>query len=357
MQDTDDKKVVYKDTRNNIYTRKETDSLAPTLYYRQLITENRFPDTLFGVAVTPQLIKRTNFFFRQSPRDINAAHIALYPLLESRPKRVDLSMPDDVCRFTDKEIQFIDMETNTVKKEKSARFQRVLDRKGVSLPVKTIAGNPTTRKEYDEGYFFTDSKNQFFHLKQMAGNPYVRKIETAPDMVISHIFVTEFPNRSSFAFLTDAHNQLYVLTAPGYTLIKTALPAYNPEKDDLLIMGNMFDWNVRISNASGMHNYALNVPDYTLRDTLSTPLKTTKWEKASTFIFPFELKFTSRLNKYFAPRIVNFSQHALFLHIIWVALFVFLSRKDKKQSRIVPSLSILIAGLFAFIPLLLFRVY
>lgn len=357
VQDRKGKEIVYKDRRNNSFTQAQTDSLVPTLYYRLLITENRMPDTLMGVHVTPQRIKKTNFFFRHVPSNINAKLVKLYPLLESLPKRIELSMPDDVCRFTDSKIQFIDMETNTINTKKSAHFQRVFNKKGVKLPLKVIGGNPTARKEYDEGYIFTDSKGQLFHFKQMAGQPYLKKIAIDSNIEIKHIFVTEFSNHASYAFITDENNRMYVLTAPDYRLRATGLPSFNPQKDNIFIMGNMFDWNVELSNSRGIYNYALNASDYTLRDSLTTPIITTKWEKASAYIFPFELKFTSRLNKFFAPRIVKFSWSVLGLNFLLALLYGIIFRKEKKRYLIISVSAIIVLGLFFFIPSWIFFKY
>lgn len=354
-QDSKDKNIIYKDTKGNEYTSQQTDSLVPTLYYRQLLADNRFPDTLVGAAITPQLIRKTNFFFRHSPRDINASMVKLYPLLESRPKRIELSMPDDIVRFTDSGIQFIDMETNSIKNKKSALFQKVFDQKGVLLPIKVIGGDPNARKEYDEGYFFTDSRNQLFHLKQMVGQPFLRHIEIDPSIIIDQIFITEFSDRASFAFITDLEHDFYVLTAPTYQLVKTAIPSFNPKEDDIMIMGNLFDWNVKITNEESIINYGLNKRDFSLMQTLSTPIKTTKWEKISKYIFPFELKFISRLNKCFRPYLLSFSILALLLNSLLMIIFIVLNwRKMKKGAFIVSSICIVAGGVFSFLPLIVY---
>lgn len=355
IKDRDEKSNVYKDRKGNVYTQAQTDSLVPTLYYRLLVTESRMPDTVLGVALTPQLIKHTNFFFRHSPSDVNGNLLKLYPLLESHPKRMELAMPDDICRFTDSEIQFIDMEKNAVNQKKSKRFQHVFQDKGVDLPIKAIGGNPTARKEYDEGYFFTDSRNQLFHLKQMAGNPYLKKIDLADDMIIEHIFVTEFANQTSYAFITDQNNRMFVITAPDYRLVKTGMPAFNPKEDDIFIMGNMFDWNVELSNKSGRWNIALNAADYSLIDSLYTPIVTTEWEKASTYLFPFELTFTSLLDKFFYPRVSHVSVMACFFNILLAIAFLFIFRRSKRKDLVFPFIGIVALGLFAFIPFWLFN--
>ena len=67
------------------------------------------------------------------PSAVNAPASGIYFLLESRPKRVELQMPDDAFRFTDEGVEFIVMETNTLDAGKSARFTEVL-RERILLP-------------------------------------------------------------------------------------------------------------------------------------------------------------------------------------------------------------------------------
>ena len=47
------------------------------------MSDERFPDTINGIAVTPKIVQTENFNFRSVPTDINAPSIGLYPLLES----------------------------------------------------------------------------------------------------------------------------------------------------------------------------------------------------------------------------------------------------------------------------------
>ena len=107
------------------YTDREFDSILPTFYARQLLNDERFPDSLCGVAVTPRLLQSENFMFRSTPAEINKPRTGLYPLLESMSGRVDLEMPDDVFRITSSGIEFVVMATNRIDRGKSDRFRRL----------------------------------------------------------------------------------------------------------------------------------------------------------------------------------------------------------------------------------------
>ena len=101
LMGNEEKGFVRKDLSGVEYTQEQVDSLLPFFYERQLTTDERFPDSIKGVAVTPKEVQMTNITFRSSPRDINVNKVGLYSLLESKSGRVDLQMPSDVFRITD----------------------------------------------------------------------------------------------------------------------------------------------------------------------------------------------------------------------------------------------------------------
>lgn len=287
------KGMVRRDQSGNVYTQEQTDSLLPFFYMRQLMADERFPDSINGVAITPREVQLTNFSFRSSASDINASKIALYPLLESMSGRVDLTMPDDVFRITPKGIEFIKMKTNVVNADKSRQFTEAMVKKGFKFPARRLAGNPTTRKEYDEGYLILDNEGKLFHLKQTKGRPYVRAIPLPDGVKPKYLFITEFKSRKTLGFLTDADNNFYVLNNKTYDLVKSGIPSFDPEQDALSIYGNMFDWTVCIKTDDADAYYALDADDYSLIKSLSYPTKSSGMQL---------LHFTSSKDKYVKPR-------------------------------------------------------
>lgn len=276
------------------YTQEQVDSLLPFFYMRQLMADERFPDTINGVGFTPREAQMAAFSFRSNPMDINVVKIPLYPLLESKSGRVDLVMPDDVFRGTDSGIEFIQSKTNTIDERKSRMFTDMMLKKGFAFPIRYISGNPTARKEYDEGYLLLDSNGKLFHLKQTVGRPYVRHIELPGDVKAKYLFITEFKDRKTLGFITDEDNRLYVLNNGSYDLVKTGVERFNPETDALSIFGNLFDWTVCVKRHDGSYYYALDAKDYSLIRSLSIP-----GEGGSIF----GLHFTSPSDKYVKPRL------------------------------------------------------
>lgn len=284
--------AIWVDENNNVFSREQADSLLPFFYVRQLIADNRFPDSISGQSFTAFEVNNTNFMFYNSPSSINANLVKLYPLLESQSKRVELTMPNDVFRTTENGIEFIDMASNTINEEKSERFTQVMLAKNFSFPAKYLSGNATTRKDYDEGYLIIDSDNKLFHLKQMVGRPYVKAIELPDNITASNVYITEFRSRNTLGFLSDTENRLYVILA-DYTIKRVDIPSFNPNAEALTIYGNILDWTVMVKNNEYYNYYAINASDYSL-----IAQKSIKLDGKSVY----GLHFTSSTDKYAYPR-------------------------------------------------------
>lgn len=286
------KGLVRRDTQGNTYTQQQVDSLLPAFYLRQLTADERFPDTICGVAVNPKDIQLTNFTFRSVPSDINANQAELYFLLESMSPRVDLEMPSDAFRFTDHGIEFIDMAENQVNDAKSKLFTDMLARKGFSFPASYASGNATTRKDYDNGYLLIDNDHKVFHLKSTKGRPYVKAITTPDSVVPQYVFITEFRSKLTLGYMVDSKCEFYVINADG-SVHKSGVPAFDPTKDELTIFGNMFDWTVKVSTDTDDYFYAIDAHDYSL-------IKTCEYTDMRHSVPG--LSFTSPEDKFVKPR-------------------------------------------------------
>lgn len=259
MIDFPNDEIVRCDRSGRTYSEREFDSILPTFYARQLLNDERFPDSLCGVAVTPRMLQHENFMFRSTPAEVNKPQVGLYPLLESMSGRVDLEMSDDVFRITPSGIEFVDMATNRIDRAKSDRFTDALLRKEFRFPALAVAGNPTTRKEYDEGYLLLDASQRLFHFKQVKGRPYVRAIELPEGVEVRHLFITEFPARRTLALLTDARHDLYAVTRPDYGIVRVGDVSWDPECESLTVFGNLFDWTLRMTSDRADRYQAVDV--------------------------------------------------------------------------------------------------
>ena len=286
--------IEYADRRGNRYEQRQFDSLLPLFYARQLVADGRFPDSIGGRAVSPREAQEATFVFRSTPQGVNTPTPGIRFLLESMSGRVDLEMPADAFRLTDDGIEFIDMAANRVEQQKSARFTEVMRRKGVRFPVTELSGNPTTRKEYDEGYVLLDADRRMFHLKMVQGRPYVRAIALPEGMRPEHLFITEFHNRRTLALLTDDRARLYAVCMPGYEVRRVGEVFYDPLRESISIIGTLLHWTVCVEGASPVRCSAVAPAGLAQLDTLSYPL--------SARPLP-ELAFTSPKDNYVRPRL------------------------------------------------------
>lgn len=348
------KSIRYFDHAGRTYTEEQFDSILPSFYYRQLLMDNRMPDTLEGRSVDVEELRRAGFIFRSRPSEVNKRIVPLYPLLESVPKRVDLEMPDDVLRFTDEGVVFIEMASNSIRPSKSELFTKVMIQKGVIFPIRYIAGNPTNRKDYDEGYFFVDDKEQLFHLKQVRGRPFVRPIPLPEGLRVAQVFVTEYPSRSFFAFLSDMNGHFYMIERPDYRLRQLDLPPTDLSKQEMTIIGNPYYWTVVRDTEAGRHYTAIDARTLEAVDTLLFADQTTKAQMIAKYLFSFQTSFISADNLVFKPQIHHFSFLALLPDFALALLYALIRRQKMPTKELIgKSTLIFISGLFGFIPLLL----
>ncbi len=295
----------YYDYAGREYTDSEFDSILPSFYYRQLVMDGRLPDSIRGIAVDQGLLERESFIFVSHPASLNTHETPLYFLLESMSKRVNLEMPEDVFRFTDRRIEFVNMESNSIEEEKSALYQRALEEKGVTFPIRLVAGNPTTRKAYDNGYLLVDAADRLYQLRQTVGRPFVRAIDLPEGVRPEYLFVTEYPAKRFLGFVVDREGSLYVIRLPEYRLQRADLPTLRMREEKLTILGNPFFWTVIQSNAEGAEYTALDAR--TLEGVKSLHFDTPGGRTFADYIVPFQLRFESGEYNYLHPTISQFS--------------------------------------------------
>ena len=301
--ETINKQVQYTDFKGNTFTKHEADSLLPLFAFRQLVAEGRLPDSLFGVALTPKLIQQNTFHFKTSPKQLNKPAVGLYTLLESASGRVDLQLPPDVFRLTDKGIEFIDCETNTVNKAKSLSFSRELEKYGFVFPVQLIWGNGSTRKDYDNGFLLTDSQNRLFQLKMVKGTPWVRAIKTDGCTITGYkqLFTIEPANRQLVGLVVSDDNQLYAVRADG-TMTHISIDSYDPQTMQITIIGDMFHWTITEYTATDSRYYAVDARTFeqVARAIIPDPAPSIK-ERIMRYVLPVRLRFTSWDTQLIAP--------------------------------------------------------
>lgn len=338
-------------------TRDERDSLVPQMFYKELLAHDRLPDTIGGKAVSAHELRTHELMLNSSPRDIVKRNMGVWLMMESMPKRVDLSDPDQVFRFVPGGIEFVDMATNSVNKARSERFTKMMSERGFTFPATDLSANVTSRKPYDEGYLMVDAAGKPFHVKQQAGRPYVTAIEMPGGAKAAKVFIMEDMNKDVLGFIADTDNNFYILEREGYKVMPLPIGKVDPSKQSILVMGNLFNYACRISSEgeSDWRAVARTPEGYQLLGAYDFKKEPTTAAKVADYIFPYALTFTSHSDSLAYPRIVGVSFAAIYLNVLLALVLFVVIRRQKRCTPYLGCAATLVCGLFAFIPCYLLK--
>ncbi len=354
-RDTGTDEVIRRDiTTDEHYSLNQFDSILPLLYYRQLLADGKMPDTIQGKNISAKEANQGSFFFRHKPRDKNSPSIPLYPLFESQSGRVDLKMPDDVFRLGD-EMAFIDAGKNEVKTEKTERFGKVFAKENFVFPAKIVAGNPSPRKPYDEGYFVIDTDDNLYHFKMVKSGPFLKKVDVPNDCVPKYFFPYEPDDRSFYGFLVDGKGFIHVINTDNYKLQKLDCHNVDLDKQIFTIMGNPLYWTVRMISQEKEDVFAFdaNTKEIVAEHHFAEETKGDGWK---TCVFPFELSWTDSLSRFVIPKVKYGNYAVLGTNVLLALVFFFLvERKRRWKEKTIATLWIILTGVFGFIACLVLR--
>lgn len=274
------------------------DEAQPLFYASILASRGALPDTLEGRAVTLEEIERNNVILSSDPRDVNKTIPPVYPLMESVPERLELQEPEEALVSRKDGLYIYQMGTNTLETEKTDRLNADLRAQGFAFPARLLDGNPTDRKDHDEGYLLTDAQDRLFHLKQVNGRIQVAHFPEADALKVKFLKITEFENRATLGMLVTGEGRMAFLRPDG-TVTVTEVP-FDPEKEDLLIIGDLFYYTVKTATDAGEHFWALRAGDFSLADAMDRPYER-HWTLPS-------LRFTSPFDSYVKPRLTGFQE-------------------------------------------------
>ena len=334
-------------------SRDDFEKLLPLNYSRQLSLNGTMPDSVNGVEMDLHEINRNRSFFRIRPKEMDTPQPSLFPLFESKSGRANLEMPEDFFRITWR-MEFIEAKSNSINEEKSRMFSAVLYNRGFQFPAKTINGIPTTRKSCDEGYLVLDSKNQLFHIKMVKGKPFVKKVDVPEGLQFKQISCVDFSDKLYYAYLFSANNEIFVLTQYDYMLEKLEIENILPEKDEVRISGDLFNYNIT-SIGDGYIKTSILDKNFNFVDEYTETWLTKeerKEGKIARLLFPFEIKLNSKnsdfVNFYFqAQKTVLWLVLSLVLLIIQI--LILRKKSEKIKNHLLDLGFVALAGIFGFI--------
>jgi hypothetical protein len=353
------------DPQGRHFEREEFENLLPLDNYMQLYKDRRMPKEINGLAVTPEKLRRDRINLRIKPALLDSPAVALYPLIESDSGRVRLEMPGDLLRLTGTPV-FIDVKSNTVNAAKSAKFTAAFQAAQFAFPVKLVGGNPNILKPYDEGYYLTDSRNAIYQLRQVRGEPELKKLAglVPPDQRAQldtlkprYLHVQEQDNHEVRLVIVEEGGQVDLIIGPDYRLVTLPLQKYDPAAMNLTVRGDMLNRLVTVNDDNHLEAIALD-RDYKLlnRYTESQPSRAERPAgRVAAVLFPFTLDFESDDSGFVGFDLAAGAGTAALLNLGWLLLAAaWLWWRKQAPIRRLPELAaVAVGGIFGVILILL----
>lgn len=350
--------LVFSDLQKNIYTRKEYERYLPFIYYRDLQKWGVLPDSIQGFPTDIPTIHQNSARYRFRGQSLDRHEIKIYPLIESEPDFANLTFPPNVFRITDK-IEFINAKNNNILIDKSFLYNQAFEKQNFRFPAKMIAGNPTTKKSFDEGYFIIDNENSVFHLKKIKSQPFLVKTPISQDLQIKKIIIQEAVSKKVYGFLITENNKLFMISYDNYRLIPISLNEFQATNMNLNITVNPlyvtfnYDDNYNFFCAVFDSNY--NKIDDMKISLLPKNKKTTEMIKH--IIFPFTIKITKNFSslKYFSLDLHSSLSFIGILISLIIGFFVKIKRNENLKVNWFDFIFILFSGIYGLIGILLIK--
>jgi hypothetical protein len=340
------------------YTVEQRDSLLPHQYFNQLIARDKLPDSIAGIEVTVPALRHAQWVFMSNPRDINRVAPNVYMIMESMPARFELEDPTEVFRLSNK-VEFINMETNSINSDRSARFTKAFTNAGFKYPEQWMHANITSRKQFDEGYLMIDAAGDLYHMKQQAGRPFIVKVshpDANPDFKADKAFILENMDHGDLGYVIDTDGNSYLLKCDSYKLVKLPIAPIDPTKDRITVIATLFNITLRISDTTGSHWYAItNDATNSLLGSYFYAYPSSTIETIGEYLFPFSLRYTTTNDCLVYPRIGDISWKAIYLNILLAIAMIIIGRRRNRRCTLFAAGFTIVFGLFSFIPYVLLR--
>jgi hypothetical protein len=323
-----------------------------------LISVGKLPDSLRGEPLNVDDIRINNIMVKVSSDQLDFKPIQLFPLLESKSGRVKLEMPDDYFRINSR-FEFIDCQSNICNQNKSNLFTAALKEQNFAFPAVMVAGNPTNKKAFDEGYFVLDSKNQLYHIKMVKGKPFCVNAHIPQSLDIVFMNISEMTLREFYGLIFTRQGDVYLISYDNYKLIKLPLDNYNIQKQNFLMIGDQFYRTISLTGSNNIHTIVTD-RNYKVVDRYEESWLGNNELMAgtvSTWLFPFTLRLndssSSFANFYF--KLSGFQSLWLTLIFLISTYFILRHRKISLKKGWIDLIIVLLSGIFGFIAVLLVK--
>ena len=357
-----DYKLSYLNLDNKKMSKEEYAKLFPFEFFSHLIKIDAFPKKFEYIKNDPKILKKNSQFSWVSSKKVNSKAIPLYTLMEARPSYGSLEKPKDLYRLSKEGLEFIDLNTNSIKKEKSKLFTQALKQKEVLFPIKMAFSNSSTKKPFDDGTFLLDSKNELYHLIMLDKKPIVKRTKIINDD-IKYINVQE-NTRLEFRAVMVTSNKVYLISHKNYKLISMPYDNYDYKNTEFRLSINPITKNLTFKtydykNQKLLIDKIITDQNYKIKQTLhyEQSLKGSfVYETIKKVLFPFIIDLKKTNEYFYSFSFKTNSFYFLILNFLLAfAYILFLIKKEKKLKYYKTNLSLIfLTGLYGLICILLF---
>ena len=335
----------FRDIKGNVYPRAQYDSLLPMMNYRQLAMDGTLPDSLEGYALDVKLLRSKQVMYRYKPTDVYAPQPKMGVLMEAMPKKGSLALPGDYFRWGEEGMLFVDAETNAVNQEKSKLFTDELLKKGFAFPAQASWGNPTVMKPYEEGYFCLDSRGELFHVKMVNGRPFVKNTGISRQVAVKWFAMREVSDKRFYGYLFGQQGELGIVESNedgGYRFVRMDVRPVDLTRDEIMVLGNLLYWTVRIGNEEAMDCYGLKTSTLEALSAYHQEREKGLWDQVSNVLFPVILSPVSPNQGFVGGYVLHFSPWSWIGSVVLAVLLVLWRRKKDNWRQ-----TALVAGVVA----------
>ncbi len=363
--------VAYKDEEGNYFDRVGFEAAIPFIYFRNMEMRGLLPMDIDGQSYSRADIEKARRVLELPSRRLeNKRRVdQIYPLVESNPNQVALVLPTDRFRMTKDAMVFVNSDENAVDPNLTALFTDALKEQDFAFPALGVWGNFTIFKPYDAGVFITDAKGKTFHVLRKNDAPLVTKVPFKEGIVPAKIIISETRDKKLFGLLLDSNNQIYLFHTNNYALTHIPSPDYNPQTMDYKILLDPLYLTAIYSDDKKVHAVAYAYDTERVVESLEPIHSFTHkmsrnqrpfYAHIASVLFPFRINLEAEDNSLGVLDIEK-SPYALSYSLLFaciLALFYTLFAKRSGHSfSISQSLSLLVFGLYALIPLFFMEQY
>lgn len=277
------------------YSRTDFEYQLPFLYYKNLEKKKLLPVTINGQSFDKKTIKAGKQGLEIKSRHLDGHHpqIELYPLFNNNPEVAIMPFPEDVFRFTDQAMEFINADFNRIDTKLTKSFTSALNKLGFVFPATVIGGKTTNLKPFDEGFFIRDSKGAVFHVKRVLNKPEIVKTPIDSSLDIQDIIVSENRRKEFYGTIVTKQGAVYLISYDKYQLITLPVEKYKPDNMDFKLLINPLYKTAVTSETLMVHGTAMDrdyqsFRSYDLKRHNPVPHLV---RVSRALLFPFQLRF------------------------------------------------------------------